>query len=44
MLSLLSKHFNKNHTGLYRNDILAILKNTSGPEAKKMKEKISKAI
>ena len=29
MLSLLSKH--KNHIGLYRDDGLAILKDTSGP-------------
>ena len=32
-LSLFSKHINKNHIGLYRNDGLATLKNTSGPEA-----------
>ena len=42
MLSLLSKHINKNHTGLYRNDMLAILKNTSGPEAEKLKKKFQK--
>ena len=39
MLSLLSKHINKNHIGLYRDDGLAILKNTSGPEAEKLKKK-----
>ena len=32
-LSLFSKHINKNHIGLYRDDGLATLKNTSGPEA-----------
>ena len=39
MLSLLSKHINKNHIGLYRDDGLVILKNTSGPEAEKLKKK-----
>ena len=42
MLSLLSKHINKNHIGLYRDDGLAILKNTSGPEAEKLKNKFQK--
>ena len=42
MLSLLSKHINKNHIGLYRDDGLAILKNTSGPEAEKLKKKYQK--
>ena len=41
-LSLLSKHINKNHIGLYRNDGLAILENTSGPEAEKLKKKFQK--
>ena len=35
MLLLLSKHINKNSIGLYSNDGLTILKNTSGPEAEK---------
>ena len=39
MLSLLSKHINKNHIRLYRDDGLAILKNTSTPEAEKLKKK-----
>ena len=43
MLSLLSKHINKNHVGLYRDDGLAILKNTSVPEAAKLKN-VSKII
>ena len=42
MLSLLSKDINKNHIGLYRDDGLAILKNTSNPEAEKIKKKIQK--
>ena len=42
MLSLLSKHINKNHIGLYRDDGLAILKNTSDPEAEKLKRKFQK--
>ena len=33
MLSLLSKHINKNHIGLYTDDGLATLRNTSSPEA-----------
>ena len=44
MLSVLSKHINQNHIGLYRDDGLAILKNTSGPEAKKTQETVSKII
>ena len=42
MLSLLSKHTNKNHIGLHRDDGLPILKNTSGPEAEKLKKKFQK--
>ena len=42
MLSLLSKHINKNHIGLHRDDGLAILKNTNGPAAEKFKKKIQK--
>ena len=42
MLSLLSKHINKNHFGVYRVDALAILKTTSGPEAEKLKKKFQK--
>ena len=44
MLSLLSKHINKNHIGLYRDDGLAILKNTSDPEAEKLKKKLQKLL
>ena len=42
MLLLLSKQINKNHIGLYRDGGLAILKNTSGPEAEKLKKKFQK--
>ena len=42
MLSLLSKHINKNHIGLYRDNGLAILKNTSCQEAEKLKKKLQK--
>ena len=42
MLSLLSKHINKNHIQLYRDGGLAILKNTSTPEAEKLKKKFQK--
>ena len=42
MLSLLSKHINKYHIGLYRDDGLAILKNTSGPEVEKLMKKLQK--
>ena len=42
MLSLLSKHINKNRIGLYADDNLAILNNTSGPEAEKLKKKFQK--
>ena len=42
MLSLFSKHVNKNHIGLYRDDDLAILKNTSGQAAEKFRKKFQK--
>ena len=42
MLSLLSKHINKNHIELYRNDGLAILKNNSRTEVEKFKKKFQK--
>ena len=42
MVSLLCKHINKNHIGLYRDDCLAILKTTSGLEAEKLKKKFQK--
>ena len=42
MLLLLSKHINKNHIGLYRDEGLAILNNISGPKAEKLKKKFQK--
>ena len=42
MLPLLSKHINKNRIELYGDDNLAILNNTSGPEAEKLKKKFQK--
>ena len=39
ILSLLSKHINKNHIGLYRDDGLATLMNTSAAESEKFKKK-----
>ena len=42
MLSLLSKHIDKKHIGQYRDDCLAILKNTSGPETEKLKKDFQK--
>ena len=42
MLLLPNKHVNKNNIGLYRDDDLAILKNTSNPEAEKLKKKFQK--
>ena len=42
MLSQLSNHINKEQIGLYRDDGLAIVKNTSGPEAEKLKKKFQK--
>ena len=42
ILSLLSKHINKNHIGLYRDGGLAISKNTRGPEVEKLEKKFQK--
>ena len=44
ILPLLSKHINENHIGLYRDESLAILKNTSDPEAEKLKKKLQKLL
>ena len=44
ILSLLSKHINKNHIGLNRDESLAILKNISDPEAEKLKKKLQKLL
>ena len=42
MLPLPSKLINKNHVVPYSNDSLAILNNTSGPEAEKLKQDFRK--
>ena len=42
MLSLLTKHINKNRIGLYRDDGLAILKTNSGSAVEKLKKKFQK--
>ena len=42
MLLLLSKHINKNHIVLHRDDGLPIVKNTSCPAAEKLKKKFQK--
>ena len=42
MLSLISKHINKNHIRLYRDDVLAISKNTSDPAVEELTKKIPK--
>ena len=44
MLSLLRNHINKNHIELYKDDGLAILKNTSGPAPEKLKKKFQKLV
>ena len=38
MLNLLSKKYNKNDFGLYRDDGLAVLKNKSGPQSEQVKK------
>ena len=42
MLNLLSKKYNKNDFGLYRDDGLAVLKNKSGPQSEQVKKNIQK--
>ena len=42
MLNLLSKKYNKNNFGLYRDDGLAVLKNKSGPQSEQVKKNIQK--
>ena len=38
LLNILSKKYNKNDLGLYRDDGLAVLKNKSGPQSQQVKE------
>ena len=42
MLNLLSKKYNKNDFGLYRDDGLAVLKNKSGPQSEQIMKNIKK--
>ena len=42
MLNLLSKKYNKNDLGLYRDDGLVVLKNKSGPQSEQVKKNIQK--
>ena len=42
MLNLLSKKYNKNDFGLYRDDGLAVLKNKRGPHSEQVKKNIQK--
>ena len=42
MLNLLSKKYNKNDLGLYRDDGLVVLKNKSGPQLEQVKKNIQK--
>ena len=42
VLSLLSKHINKDHVGLYSNNGLALLKNISDSEVEKPKKEFQK--
>ena len=38
MLNKISEKYDKNNTGLYRDDGLAVFKNISGPESERMKK------
>ena len=40
MLNKISKHYNINNMGLYRDDGLAVFKNISGPESERVKKKL----
>ena len=42
MLNVLSRKYNKNDFGLYRDDGLAVLKNKSGPQSEQVKKNIQK--
>ena len=42
MLSLISNKYNPNNIGLYRDDGLAVFKNTSGPQSEKIKKTFQK--
>ena len=42
MLSLIGNIYNRNSIGLYRDDGLAVFKNTSSPQSKKIKKTFQK--
>ena len=42
MLSLIGNKYNPNNIGLYRDDGLAVFKNTSGPQSEKIKKTFQK--
>ena len=42
MLDLLSKKYNKNNFGYYRDDGLAVLKSKTGPQSEQVKKNIQK--
>ena len=42
MLSLIGNIYNRNSIGLYRDDGLAVFKNTSGPQSEKIKKTFQK--
>ena len=42
MLSLIGNKYNRNNIGLYRDDGLAVFKNTSGPQSEKIKKTFQK--
>ena len=42
MLNVLSKRYNKNDLRLYQDDVLAVLKNKSGPQSEQVKKNIQK--
>ena len=42
MLNVLSQKYNKNDFGLYQDDVLAVLKNISGPDSEPVKKNIQK--
>ena len=42
MLSLIGNIYNRNNIGLYRDDGLAVFKNTSGPQSEKIKKTFQK--
>ena len=44
ILNLLSRKYNKNDFGLYRDDGLAVLKNNSGPKSEQVKKNIQKIL